>query len=814
MSNVTTSLREISLSAIQPQNREAPRGNYTPTLIVGVGGTGIRTLRYLKSLLIGNPNHQIQLLGIDCDASEMDKYPELPTLTLRDELILLDATVSEGAIVGAKERQNQYLLDYLPDAHGARTNIHGEVRNTMRRQRGAGQRRRVGRVLLEANAEGGAGLLQVFQRKHDRLRGLETRAELTQAGYNFLNHASVYVVSSLAGGTGAGSLMSTLAMIRKVFSQPGDTITVIGCLPGRRLDEKLTDPYIEKPATRANAVALLRELQATRLSRFPNYSFQFGALAHQSANDRSLADSVYLLDHELYDSTPVPSYEDICRTAGNFLYAFVGTGVGAADAAGEVNLTASGGAGSDGVVRCFDSIGLSVLAYPIEKLLEYCGRDAVNRWSKHWLHNAANSSEVRRASEALSVGVSINYSKAFTERLKAMVGITAPGFLADEGERAAVISGASDEELKNAAATSLHNLKQQLPDRIATLDAGIDAAIAGLMATLRKGLLSGVSVSATHAAQLLDHVLEAAKRCRSELVGELAANEDHLADLENRVIPNKALWMDWLPGNVGGNRNKYIEAVNEQMECLLTRGVAPHYVEAVGAIVSEVERVINEFDAALVAISTIATENRLAIESMDRDGTSVDGMTVFAMKPSDFASFVADIPEMPLNDLGLTGVTVPELLAAVVRQSAPAYEAKLSALNLGAELKRRIDQGAGNTDFLLNALRAADNSSQPRLRFRNNLPPITELGPRKYVVGQGVDGSITGQLTPRTAHANVTPVTQFSDPFRILIVETFHNFGAAHWEGFEDAKRFYDVDPWWRHILPSDAIDKLPEFKL
>jgi hypothetical protein len=249
------------------------------------------------------------------------------------------------------------------------------------------------------------------------------------------------------------------------------------------------------------------------------------------------------------------------------------------------------------------------------------------------------------------------------------------------------------------------------------------------------------------------------------------------------------------------------------MECLFSRSAGPLYLGAIGRIVSEFERIKDEFEAARTAIQTTAVENRNALDAMEADNASVEGMVVYAMRPSDFRSFVADIADQEFANLGLSSLSASDIFAAVVRNSAPAYEVKLSQLNLGSEISRRLEATGSSRDFLLNALKAADDGSLPRFRFRNNQPPLTELSPRKYVVGCDLSTNLVSRLVPRCAHSNVTPVTQFSDPFRILIVETFHNFGAPHWEGFEDAHRFYLADPWWRHVLPARLVDQLPPFK-
>ena len=56
-------------------------GMFTPTLVIGLGGTGIKTLRELKSVLSRHETAKVRLLGIDSDSGEnqinSDSIPQL-----------------------------------------------------------------------------------------------------------------------------------------------------------------------------------------------------------------------------------------------------------------------------------------------------------------------------------------------------------------------------------------------------------------------------------------------------------------------------------------------------------------------------------------------------------------------------------------------------------------------------------------------------------------------------------------------------------------------------------------------------------------
>ncbi len=810
MSTTASRIQQAALDAIRPPAQVAPPGNYTPTLIVGLGGTGIRTLRFLKKYLKDKTEQNIEILGIECDASETDKFPELPALIHKEELEFLQSGPADATILGAVRQTDDYLLGYLPDTHGTRSNIHTEVRNTMRRQRGAGQRRRVGRVFFEANCEGGASLISVIKKKKEKLRGMNTRMDLTARGYNFLPHASVYVVSSLAGGTGAGGLLSALALLRNVFNAPGDTITLVGVLPGETLDAKLTDRYIEEPATRANAIALLRELQAARITQFPEYSFELSDMNKQEARTTSLADSVYLLDHELYDGTPVPDYEDICHTAALFLYSFVGTGVGSADSAGEVNLTTTAEALGDGIPRCFDSIGLSVLTYPLEDLMEYCGRNAFRVWAEKWLKQKADAGVAQNKARELGLMLGLTNAETFVERFKGAIDMGTPGFLQDEHQRKEAIKTESDEGLKTLAAQAQNSLENQLRLAETILDDSIDKTAAALCGTVREEALKFLDISAAQAQENVKVLLKTAETCKLLLSSSLQDTEADITELETKTIPNKERKL-WLPGNWFGNRDKYVAEINRWFELKLRRAVGPHLLESIEKIIGEIKAVASDLETVHKELAATVVENVKDLAEFDTDNTSSEGLMVYAMRCDQFKDFIKDVALPELTILGLQTLTCDAIIDAVICKSCGGYVEKIDRLHLPNDIAQRI-AGNNGMDPLLNAVKAVNDASQPRIRLKDNLPQPHEMSPRKYVVGNAVSPQTMTRFTARTATANITPVTKFADRHRMIVVETFHNFGAAHWEGFEVANGHYEKEPWWRHVLPDAQVKALPEF--
>jgi len=250
----------------------AEKGTYAPTLVIGLGGTGIKALRYLKSALSRLAASSVELLGIDSDDGENAKFPALPRLS-ETELIILDQATATNVLARAEagESDSQHVNQYLPDQAPPLTALHAEVRKKIAAQKGAGQFRRAGRLLFQANTNGGANAAARFSTVRQRMQGLSTRIEQKREGLQIAPGARIFVVTSLAGGTGAGVLLDCVALLRAQFTGEQDTITAFCLLPGELLDRELYNPLQEKKVTRGNAIALLRELIAFDSDHLKSY---------------------------------------------------------------------------------------------------------------------------------------------------------------------------------------------------------------------------------------------------------------------------------------------------------------------------------------------------------------------------------------------------------------------------------------------------------------------------------------------------------------------------------------------------------------
>jgi len=359
---------------------EAPRTVYTPTLIVGLGGSGIRALRMFKREMrkAQDKYHGVALLGVECDKNENMLFPELPRLD-DTELCLLDPGPAVTSLIraGNGEPQYSYINKYLPvDVPG----LHQTVRRKIAGGIGAGQFRRAGKLYFGANVNNGAVIHNRLMSIRGNLGSLKERVKQSKQGYSVADSINIYIVSSFSGGTGAGMLIDFIAQTRQVFSGEEDRITVIGMLPGNTLNDLLTNPKEEKKAVQGNAYGVLQELKAISKGQVKQYKFDFDPATKIALNKNNrFVDATYLITDEVFANLganrPLSKWLDVCEAVAYFLYALNGSGIGAVKESGAINSTSS---------SAFASFGVSAIKYPTDDIRRYAQilglDDVLNIW--------------------------------------------------------------------------------------------------------------------------------------------------------------------------------------------------------------------------------------------------------------------------------------------------------------------------------------------------------------------------------------------------------------------------------------------------
>ncbi len=232
-----------------------------PSLIIGIGGTGIRVLCQYKRELWRIPGldkveeerrrlFMIRLLGLDTNK-------ELPE---NDKNILTSSEVSVLSLSGTVSE----LRTQPPISYWAERMLADKLQQKVGGGAGAGQSPTLGRLCLCDNIlQGKEGFLPNVIK--DRLKGITNSdfdLQISGKKPEVDNKIQVYIICSTAGGTGAGMAKDVAALIRQTISAKSksiDRITGIFVLPDGFENEQNMSPE-EGNLQKANTYAFLKEL--------------------------------------------------------------------------------------------------------------------------------------------------------------------------------------------------------------------------------------------------------------------------------------------------------------------------------------------------------------------------------------------------------------------------------------------------------------------------------------------------------------------------------------------------------------------------
>ena len=187
------------------------------TILIGVGGTGVRTIDYVKGAISKrlDPSWKkyVAFLGVDTSWTEFDGASYLE----RSEQVLITkggvgARMSSAKTYPAAVRR--FALE--PDEMC-------KLGHTLEGD-GAGRTRLVGKLKVHDRVPGSMGVDEEIVHKLSIMKA-ERLAPLTAAQGKY----QIYVIGSGSGGTGSGSFLEMPALIRKAFTNPSE-VSVNGML--------------------------------------------------------------------------------------------------------------------------------------------------------------------------------------------------------------------------------------------------------------------------------------------------------------------------------------------------------------------------------------------------------------------------------------------------------------------------------------------------------------------------------------------------------------------------------------------------------
>ncbi|GEM_PF-5349940 len=339
-----------------------------PTLIIGLGGTGTRVAgtvyRYLKrdSQLSQEAEENIKIFAFDTK-----KYPESAEV---------QNFVAMQGFDGAQVVENM-LMDENNDISkwwykGYRPGFIAD---------GAGQVRINGRLALVYNLSQNRSIYHLLNRAITNIAQL-----FTMRGAEAHKVIDVFIISSIAGGTGSGMIIDVARLSRKIIKLANFNPRIVGVLLDPRIVEGVVSVALHR-RIEANGYATLQEIeywmhpQRVREDMFRikyNKSINIGYDKGDEIalkNDRLFEYILYVADQN-EDGRFMDSLDSYIALVGQGIYLMSVSELAAAEQSTLDNIINHCEALQDrkGRSRFFGSFGISMLSFPRERVLLYCSR--------------------------------------------------------------------------------------------------------------------------------------------------------------------------------------------------------------------------------------------------------------------------------------------------------------------------------------------------------------------------------------------------------------------------------------------------------
>lgn len=341
-------------------NNEIPK-DILPTLIVGLGGTGFQVIKRLKKLFNKRYNEQnlpIRYLILDTDLkSFLDD-----TLKNNEKCQLRFNEGIKSTLDWAYSNPN---FDWLPENPPITPDFFTST------DQGAGLIRPIGRLYLCKNSKLVYDTLNTA--KNDLVDLYKILTEVGAVHLENIDRHKVYIVGSLAGGTGCGTFLDVSVMLSKIFNR--DNTNLIGMFTLESCyDDKLSSDLDAQNRSKANCYAALKELEFYMSSiKNPDddrYSFKYNNIGEIKL-EKKLLDICYLVENKNEAGGVLTNIEDIYDLCSLQLYHEIGTKLGSQLRADYANFICKD---KDPVLkrdRHFSTFSSSSMEIPVENIKRY-----------------------------------------------------------------------------------------------------------------------------------------------------------------------------------------------------------------------------------------------------------------------------------------------------------------------------------------------------------------------------------------------------------------------------------------------------------
>lgn len=333
-----------------------------PTLIIGLGGTGYQVVKRIKQLF--NKRYNTDKLPIRYLLVDTDLKSFLDDSIKNNEKCQL--RFGEGIKNTLDWAYNNPNFEWLPQNPKITPDFFTST------DQGAGLVRPIGRMYLCKNAKLVYDNLQTA--KNDLVDLHKVLTDLGETYLENIDRHKVYIVGSLAGGTGCGTFLDVAVMVSKIFNR--DNTNIIGMFTLESCyDDKLSSDLDAQNRSKANCYAALKELEFY-MSSITNaddekYIFKYSNIGEIKL-DRKLLDICYLIENRNEMGGVLTNIDDIYDLCSLQLFQEIGTTLGSQLRADYANFICKD---KDPILkkdRHFSTFSSSSMEFPAENLINYC----------------------------------------------------------------------------------------------------------------------------------------------------------------------------------------------------------------------------------------------------------------------------------------------------------------------------------------------------------------------------------------------------------------------------------------------------------
>ncbi|GAX41275.1 hypothetical protein NIES4075_22440 [Tolypothrix sp. NIES-4075] len=333
---------------------------FRPTVVIGLGGTGYEVVLKLKKRFIdvyGYVPEIIRFLSIDTteNIQEREKSPDGTKVVLEPNELYAISVANPGPYTRSDHIAEWWSKD-IP---------------TSSLISGAGQIRARGRLALFAKVGDINGL--IAQAIYD-VREIRTSRQAFSGNFQVSNRdgIEVFIVGSLAGGTGSGTFLD-VAFLARQYLNSFSNITGVFVLP--RVFANLPQTHLVK----SNAYGALKEIEHF-WSLSPSNSIEIDYGISKVKAEYPPFDAVFLIDGVNKNGTVVSRPDDLQNLVADGLYVQIGSQIGldAANVADNIRAYLATGEKVRGRNINYCSFGFATLTLPVQQYERMKLEDAQN----------------------------------------------------------------------------------------------------------------------------------------------------------------------------------------------------------------------------------------------------------------------------------------------------------------------------------------------------------------------------------------------------------------------------------------------------